>query len=370
MTDSERRNENINRLAKMGIEPRKIILWNNRGIIEFFQAKESDGTPVIFMEGLQFHIRNEDDAKFFNQMRGWLQTQRQFYSIPPKFYPQFVAQQYENFMGKPLDWNNLQTYAEKMQWIKLYDSMPIKSRLADKFLIRQWVSEKIGSEYLIPLLGVWNNFDEIDFDTLPNQFVLKCNHGSGMNIICRDKNKFNYEKAREKLTAWLNWDYGTVLFEVHYSKIPRKIIAEKFMTDGTESSLKDYKFWCFDGAPLYCAYESRTGGNVTGGDFPMDFFNMNWQHMNFERNNHLNSEHPENIAKPKNFELMKELVNELCKDFVHVRVDFYEINGKVYTGEMTFVPGGNPIKWNSKGTDELFGSLMTLPSNPYKFWEH
>ena len=370
LTDSENRNENINRFAKIGFEPRKIILWNNRGIIEFFNAKDTDGSQVVFMEGLQFHIRNDDDAKFFHQMRGWFQNQRQFYAINPRHYPMMIAQRYENFMGKPLDWDNLQTYVEKMQWIKLYDSTPIKSRLADKFLVRQWITEKIGSEYLIPLLGVWDKFDDINFDALPNQFVLKCNHGSGMNIICRDKKNFDKENAREKLTAWLNFDYGTLFFEASYFPIKRKIIAEKFMTDGTESSLKDYKFWCFDNKPFYCAYESRTGGNVTGSDFPMDFFDMDWKITDIERIDHPKSEHPEKILKPKNFELMKELATEICKDFAHVRVDFYEIGGKVYFGEMTFIPGAAYITWNSENTDAHFGSLMTLPSEPYKFWEH
>ena len=369
LTDSENRNENINRFAKIGFEPRKIILWNNRGIIEFFNAKDTDGSQVVFMEGLQFHIRNDDDAKFFHQMRGWFQNQRQFYAINPRHYPMMIAQRYENFMGKPLDWDNLQTYVEKMQWIKLYDSTPIKSRLADKFLVRQWITEKIGSEYLIPLLGVWDKFDDINFDALPNQFVLKCNHGSGMNIICRDKKNFDKENAREKLTAWLKEDFGVRFFEPHYSKIPRKIIAEKLMIDEDKPDLDGYKFWCFDGKPFYCGHETGRTADLQTDNMRIDNFDMDWNHTEIENSAHPNSDHPEKILKPKNFELMKELATKICKNFAHVRVDFYEIEGRVYFGEMTFVPGGHPIKWNSKGTDEHFGSLMTLPSKPYKFWE-
>ena len=339
-------------------------MWNSRGIIEPLTFNANDGSSVACMEGLQFHIRNEDDAKFAGQMRGNFQMQRQFYSINPGQYENFCAMMYRQRVGKPLDWNNLQTWTEKMQWVKLYDSTPVKTRLADKYLVRQWIAEKIGAEYLIPLLGVWNNFDEIDFDTLPNQFVLKCNHGSAMNIVCRDKKSFDFERAREKLTAWLNWDFGTMSFEPHYFKIPRKIIAEKFMTDGEHFDLVDYKLICFNGKIYYCQYLTNRSEHLT-----LDYFDLNWNHLDFERSDHTRSKIIENFPKPKNFELMKKLAAELCKDFVHVRVDFYEIEDKVYFGEMTFTPAAGFIKWNSKGTDELFGDLMTLPSEKYKFWE-
>ena len=369
LTDSSTRTEIINSLTKLGIEPHKIILWNKRGEIEFFNIKLDDGSTVIFMEGLQFHIRNQDDANFFNEMRGWLQNQRQMYAIDPSYYPAFIMQQYQVTMGKPLDWNNLQTWTEKMQWLKLYDSTPLKTRLADKYLVRQWVAEKIGQEYLIPLYGVWDNFDEIDFDMLPNQFVLKCNHGSGMNIICRDKNNFDFEDARQKLTAWLTVDYGMRAFEPHYCNIKRKIIAEKFMTDKDNPGLKDYKFWGFDGKVFYCAYESRDPANPLSENFPMDFFDMEWNRTEIERYDHPRNMKVEHFPKPKNFELMKKLAAELCKGFAHVRVDFYEIEDKVYFGEMTFTPAGGNIKFKSEGTDEHLGSLMTLPKEKYLFWQ-
>ena len=251
-----------------------------------------------------------------------------------------------------------------MQWMKLYDSTPIKTRLADKYLVRQWVAEKIGQEYLIPLYGVWNNFDEIDFENLPNQFVLKCNHGWDMNIICRDKNNFDYEDARQKLTAWLQVDHGITKFQPHYCNIKRKIIAEKFMTDEKNFDLTDYKFVCFNGKPYYCKCTTERSAGIR-----CDYFDFTWQHMNFEREHYINSDHPEKIAKPKNFELMKKLAAELCKNFAHVRVDFYEIEDKVYFGEMTFTPAAGNIKFKSEGTDEYFGSLMTLPKEKYLFWK-
>lgn len=370
LTDFDSRTEMINRLLQMGVEPRKIILWNNRGDIESLNFKSDDGTTYFFMEGLQFHIRNEEDMKTFQHILLLLQTQRQFYAINPQYYPQLVAQQYQNIFGKPLNLDNPQTWTEKMQWLKLYDVTPLKTRLADKYLVRQWIAEKIGEQYLIPLLGVWDNFDEIDFDTLPNQFVLKCNHGSGMNIICRDKNNFDFENAREKLTAWLSVDYGTMAFELQYSDIPRKIIAEKFMTDGKISNMPDYKFWCFDGKPYYCACETRNPDNVLDPGYKMDFFDMNWKHTNIERYDHPCVKNFKDIKKPKNFELMKKIAAELCKDFSHVCVDLYEIDGKVYFGEMTFTRHSGWIKFKSEGTDEHFGSLMTLPKEKYIVWQN
>lgn len=359
LTDFDSRTEMINRLLQMGVEPRKIILWSNRGEIEPFKIDESDGTTYLFMEGLQFHIRNEEDLIFFHSMRGIFQNQRQFYTVNPQYYPQLVAQQYQNIFGKSLNLDNPQTWTEKMQWLKLLDVTPLKTRLADKYLVRQWIAEKIGEQYLIPLLGVWDNFDEIDFDALPNQFVLKCNHGSGMNIICRDKKDFDFEAAREKLTAWLNIDYGTLYFELQYSGIPRKIIAEKFMTDGKNLDLIDYKFLCFDGKPYYCQY-------MTNRSFGMlcDYFDLDWNHLDFERADHIRNTAIKDFSKPKNFELMKQLATELCKGFSFVRVDFYEVGDKVYFGEMTFTPAAGWIKYNSEGTDAHFGKLMTLPTLP------
>ena len=252
---------------------------------------------------------------------------------------------------------NPKTFTEKLHWLKIYNSTPLKSRLTDKYAVRSWIAEKIGDEYLIPLLGVWNDFDDINFDDLPNQFVLKCNHGSAMNIIVRDKNSFDVQKARERINAWLSWDYGMwATLEIHYTRIDRKIIAEKFMANGDLPDLVDYKFWCFSGKPTYC--KCMTGRST---DLKIDYFDMNWQHMNYEQNNHPNSDHPEKIPPPKNFELMKKLAATLAEGFSFVRVDFYEIEDKVYFGEMTFTPGAGNFYYKSEGTDEYLGELLKLP---------
>ena len=209
---------------------------------------------------------------------------------------------------------------------------------------------------MIPLLGVWDDFDDIDFDELPDQFVLKCNHGSAMNIIVRDKKSFDKQRAREKLNAWLAVDFADLLLELHYTRIKRKIIAEKFMANGDAPDLTDYKFWCFDGKPIVVQCETDRST-----DLRFDYFDMDFKHTDIERSDHKLSDHPEKIRKPKKFKLMKKLAATLAEGFPFVRVDFYEIDGQVYFGEMTFTPGAGNFYYKSEGTDEYLGSLLTLP---------
>ncbi|MBQ6130991.1 MAG: hypothetical protein IJL12_01435 [Selenomonadaceae bacterium] len=356
ITDSNARDAVVNFFLKQGFNPRKLILWHETEGWVKLEIQGSDNTRVAYVNGLEFHIQNEADEKFFNSTLGRFKTIRAYRNTDPKLYPSILAQDFQRRTGKPLNFANLKTYTEKMQWLKLYDATPLKSRLADKFLVRSWVTEKIGAQYLIPLLGVWDSFDDIDFNALPEQFVLKCNHGSGMNVVVRDKHAFDKQRAREKLNAWLAEDFGLFFLELHYTRINRKIIAEKFMQDGDAPDLTDYKFWCFGGKPTYC--KVITGRTQSA---RLDYFDMNWQHMNFEQNNRPNSEHPEQIPLPKNFELMKELAAKLAEGFAHVRVDFYEIGGRVYFGEMTFTPGAGNFSFKSEGTDEHLGSLLTLP---------
>ena len=342
---------------KQGLEPRKIILWDAAKGLDVFGGRDKDGVQVAFIGGLEFHIRNEDDAKFFNQTLWQFQTQRYVKNLSPQAYPAIVAQTFQRIMGKPLDFNNPRTFTEKLNWLKVYDATPIKSRLADKYLVRRWVADKIGQEYLIPLLGVWDDFDDINFDELPNQFVLKCNHGCGMNIIVRDKSTFDKQQAREKLNAWLALDFSTLFIESHYTRIKRKIIAEKFMANGNLPDLIDYKFICFHGKIVYCQYlTDRSTG------LKLNYFDENWNVTTVERNDHPRSDHPEKIRRPKNFKLMKKLATKLAEGFAFVRVDFYEIDGRIYFGEMTFTPGAGNFYYKSAGTDEYLGNFLTLPA--------
>ena len=343
---------------KQGVEPRKIILWDEQEGWGNLNLPDKDGTQVIYFCGLTFHLRDDADVDFFNEISWRLQSQWQVKNLSPQLYPALLNERFQQRMGRPLDFDNLRTFTEKLQWIKVYDATPIKSRLADKFLVRHWIEEKIGQEYLIPLLGVWDDFDDIDFDELPDQFVLKCNHGSAMNIIVRDKKSLDVQRVREKINAWLAVDYGAQLgLELHYTRIKRKIIAEKFMANGDLPDLIDYKFLCFDGKVVYCQYLTDRSTELK-----LNYFDTNWQPTVVERSDHPRSDNPENIPPPKNFELMKKLAATLSKGFAFVRVDFYEIDGKVYFGEMTFTPGSGNFYYKSAGTNEYLGSLLKLPA--------
>lgn len=243
-----------------------------------------------------------------------------------------LERMYLERIGHPLDWDNLRTYTEKMQWEKFFHNDPIKVRLSDKYLVRDWIKETIGEDYLIPLLGVWNNVDEIDFDTLPQSFVLKTNHGSGTIVIVKDKSLLNKREVRQCFNDWMRIDYAyNTGFEMHYSAIERKIIAEQYMeTDLGE--LQDYKFLCFDGVPYYCWVDIGRYSHHT-----RNVYDMNWKLQEWNQAYYGNYEKP--IEKPKNFELMIELAKKLSSGFPHVRVDLYNINGTVYFGEMTFTNG-------------------------------
>ncbi len=343
---------------KQGMESRKIILWDAQKGWETFQNQEADGTKIIYFCGLEFHIRNNDDEKSFKRIKNYLVNQRKVKNWSPQHYPEVLAENFQKRQGRPLDFENPKTFTEKLNWMKIYDATPLKSRLADKYSVRIWVAEKIGGEYLIPLLGVWNDFDEINFDDLPNQFVLKCNHGWNMNIVVRDKKSLDIESAREKINGWLAVDFGAQpALEIHYSRIDRKIIAEKFMANGDLPDLIDYKFVCINGKIIYCQYLTDRSSKLK-----LNYFDENWKITDTVRNDHPRSDNPEEISPPKNFELMKKLAAKLAEGFAFVRVDFYEIEGRVYFGEMTFTPGAGNFSYKSEGTDEYLGGLLKLPA--------
>lgn len=364
ITDEKTRQTAINYFIHDGLDPRKIILWNNKGFPEILTTKDKYGSTVAFMEGLQFHIRKPEDNQFLNQVRYQLQQQKIFYALNPSQYKKAIEVQYQNITRQSINLDNPKTFTEKIQWLKLYDSTPIKTRLADKYLVRQWVAEKIGEEYLIPLLGVWDNFDDIDFDLLPNQFVLKTNHGSGMNIIVRDKKNFDKENAREKINAWLTLDYGTLSYELHYNNIKRKIIAEKYIEE-MNGELNDYKVHCFNGVPKFIqTIGDRDLIRHTG---HQNFFDFSWNDLGWTFEDYPNF--PKSVSKPKCLQEIKKFSQNLSKDFDYVRIDFYEIKGRVLFGEMTFTPASGFYPYKKTWIPELnekLGNLLKLPA-PYEF---
>jgi len=274
-------------------------------------------------------------------------------------YHEQLCQWYKNTTGKNLNLDNPQTFNEKIQWSKLYDSTPIKTKLADKFLVRKWVARKIGKKYLIPLLGIYNSFDEIDFDKLPNQFVIKCNHGAGYNIVVKDKSQLDLKDARQKINSWMSEDFAFKNgCELHYHNIKHKIIIEKFIENNSKKDLNDYKFYCFNGQVKYIQVISeRTINSHT-----VSFYDKKWNKQDWWDNNRFNGE----IEKPKQLEKMISLATKLSKGFNFVRVDLYYLDTEdIYFGEMTFTPSSGTMSWSSEEINLYFGNMYKLPRYEY-----
>ena len=271
---------------------------------------------------------------------------------------EYLKRKFKAIMGRELNLESPQTFNEKLQWLKLYNRKPEYTMMVDKYKVREYIKEMIGEEYLIPLLGVWDDPDEIDFDALPNKFVLKCNHNSGLGMcICKDKSKLDIPKVKKELRKGLKQDYYLTGREWPYKDVPRKIICEKYMEDNS-NELIDYKLFCFDGMPqmtLVCS------GRFTKDGLKEDFYNNEWELMNLQRPDHGNSSLC--YQCPEKYELMKELASKLSKNLPFERIDFYEINEKVYFGEITFFPASGfesfkPDEWDSK-----LGEWIELPKS-------
>ena len=261
------------------------------------------------------------------------------------------------YFGKEIDLDNPVTFNEELQWLKLYDRKPQYTTMVDKYLAKKYVTDIIGEQYIIPTLGVWDRFEDIDFDSLPNEFVLKCTHDSGGLVICRDKSNFDFKKAKRKINRSLKRDLYLYSREWPYKNVQKRIIAEKFMSDNESSDgLTDYKFFCFDGvAKLMFVATDR---NNASAETKFDFFDMEFNHLPFT-NGHPNSAEP--IKKPSTFDEMRNIAEKLSKGIPHVRVDLYEINGKVYFGEMTFYHWGGLKAFDPEEWDEKLGRLIVLP---------
>lgn len=274
--------------------------------------------------------------------------------LSPDKYEEELKIWYERVMRKPLNLEEPETFNEKIQWLKLYDSTPIKTRLADKYLVREWIKKKIGEQYLVPLLGVWNCFDDIDFDTLPQQFVLKANHASGWNIIVRDKSSLNLNDAKEKFDTWMNKNFAFVWgLELHYMNIPPKIIAEQYIAD-LDGDIYDYRFFCFNGVPQYVWVDVGSGTR----HHKRNIYDLNWTIQNYKVN------YPNIVPspqKPDTFEEMVQCAKVLCEGFAFVRVDFYSVKNHVYFGEMTFTPQSGTGKWDDEEQNKHYGELIKLP---------
>lgn len=272
--------------------------------------------------------------------------------LPDKAY---IKMSYRLARSKKLDLKNPQTFNEKLQWLKLYDRKDIYTTMVDKYEVKKYVSDLIGEEYIIPTLGVWDKFDDIDFDALPDQFVLKCTHDSGGLVIVRDKSKLDKDKARKKINKSLKRNYYYHGREWPYKNVKPRIIAEQYMEDTASRELVDYKFYCFNGTPKFLYISTGLEDHSTAA---ISFLTMDFEFAPYERSDFKPFDSlPE---KPKNFEKMAALAASLSKDVDFLRVDLYEINGKIYFSELTFSPCSGYMPFKNAEHDVEIGQLLHL----------
>ena len=262
-----------------------------------------------------------------------------------------IKQWYKRRMKEDLNIEEPQTFNEKIQWLKLYDSTPLKGKLADKYESREWLKNELGQDYSIPIIGVWDKFDDIDFDKLPNKFVLKATHGSSWNIIVKDKSKLDKTDAKQKFDKWLATDFGSISREYHYRYIKPRIIAEEFID--FEDGLMDYRVYCFNGVPKEVWVDKYSGTPY----HQRTIYDLDWNKKDF-----LCTWPPikEDVNKPKNLDLMIDIAKKVSKYFVFVRVDFYEVNGKLYLGEITFTPMAGLCDYKPKEYEKVAGDMIDL----------
>lgn len=259
-------------------------------------------------------------------------------------------------MGWRLNLKKPSTFNEKLQWLKLYGYKPIYTQMVDKYGVRELVAERIGEDKLIPLLGVWSSFDEIDFDKLPNQFVLKATHDSGSVVICKDKNNFDIEKAQKKLTSALKYNYFWKGREMPYRDVQPRIICEQYMADLADVGLMDYKFFVFNGeAKLIFVVSDRF--SQEGAKF--DYLDLDFNSLDFGSFGHNRA--GDKLQKPDNWEEMKLLIKKLAFDDIpFVRIDLYSIKDKIYFGEYTFFHDGGVVAFEPKEWDRKLGDMINL----------
>lgn len=255
--------------------------------------------------------------------------------------------------GRTPDLINPVRFSEKLQWYKLHHRDPLMQQCADKVAVRDYI-QSVGYDYLLnDIYGVYNSVKEIDLESLPDCFVLKAAHGSGQNIIVKDKTKINWLQAKLMLWSWLHQDISWSGREWVYSGMPRRIVAEKFLVDES-GELRDYKFFCFNGKPQFMQLEV---GRFTSQN-TRNFYDMNWQLLPFGKE--LPHNPNINVPKPKMFEQMKSIATDLCKPFQYVRVDLYQVGDKVYFGELTFFPAGGAPDFVPDEYDTIVGNMWHL----------
>lgn len=271
--------------------------------------------------------------------------------LPDKLY---LKLKYRLIFGKKLDLKNPKNYNEKMQWLKLYDRKDIYTTMVDKFEAKKYVSKIIGKEAIIPTIGIYNKFEDIDFTKLPDKFVIKCTHDSGGIVICKNKKELNIDETKKIINKYLKRKYYYIHREWPYKNVKPRILIEEYLEDKKSKSMLDYKLFCFNGKPkiMYISDGSHTENQHIA------FFDMNYNYLDIKRKDY--GEFKTLPKKPKNFSLMKEFAHKLSAGIPHLRVDFYEINGKLFFGELTFTTCSGYLPFKDEKWNEIIGEWIDL----------
>lgn len=261
--------------------------------------------------------------------------------------------EYRCVTGKKLNLMSPKGFNEKLSWRKLYDHNPLYSKMVDKYEAKKIAAKLIGDKYIVPCYGVWNSFDEIDFNKLPNQFILKATHDSSGIVICNDKGTFNKNNAKEIIDKSLRTDYYLQGFEWPYKNVTRRVLADKLLIDGNRKELQDYKWWCFNGEPKVM-YITNKGALQQCEE---NFYDMEFKPLDIEHG------FPRTVPeyeKPQQFEKMKELAGILSQGIPFVRIDFFVVEDKIFFGEFTFFDHAGLRPFEDNGWDEKLGSWILL----------
>ncbi|WP_127845093.1 ATP-grasp fold amidoligase family protein [Psychroflexus aestuariivivens] len=274
--------------------------------------------------------------------------------LPPEIYMKYY---YKYYTGKTLNLENPIEFNEKIQWLKVYYHPPILTQLVDKYEVREYVKEKIGEKYLNELIAVYYKASDVDFDELPSKFVIKGVHGFHFNLIVKDKSKLNRKKAKWLLHKWMRKNqYYRGGLEWAYKNVTPKLVAEKFLEEIGKDVINDYKFFCFNGKPKFVQVDIERGINDQRA-----FYDLDWNKLEFRKGDISNVEE---VEKPSNFEEMVEITRKLAQKFPFVRVDLYNINGKILFGEMTFYPSDGRTSFYPEKYNKIIGDYITLPEIP------
>lgn len=302
----------------------------------------------VLMAGARY-ITNDNYRFLIDAGRG------RYNSLPDE---EFLKKKFQAIFGYPLDLSNPRTFNEKLQWLKLYDRKPEYTTYVDKYLVREYIKHIIGEEYLVPLLGVWEDPEEIDFRSLPNQFVLKCNHNSGLGMcICKQKANLKINKVISNLYSGLAQDYYLVNREWPYKNVPRKVICEKYLVDESGDGLRDYKVLCFNGKAQYIEFhQGRFTDHQT-----QDFYTCDWKLTDISQSGFAAvSAKKEAVPAPSTLHDMIRLSEIIAKELIHVRIDWYSVNGRLYFGEITFFDGSGFDKFDKMDYDLELGRMIDI----------